>query len=164
MQKASQLTASRKAILAITSVMGLGYLPKAPGTWGTLAALPIWWALQDVSWGMFILITVVATGIAVVASDVAEKIYGSHDVQHIVIDEVVGMMWTVIGVPWRMPQVVVAFVLFRLLDSLKPWPIRWFDEKVHGGFGVVIDDVVAGCVGCALLHTVAYFMGEWWSW
>jgi phosphatidylglycerophosphatase A len=57
---------------------------------------------------------------------------------------------------------VAAFVLFRILDAVKPWPIRIFDERVGGGFGVVIDDVIAGLVGCAMLHAARLMHGEWW--
>jgi phosphatidylglycerophosphatase A len=147
--------------LTASSALGLGYLPKAPGTWGTFAALPLWWAMQDLTPLVYTLLTALFVGLAVAISSRAEAIYGAHDVQRIVIDEVVGLLCTVIGVPWRWPEIIAAFVLFRLLDALKPPPINWFDEKVPGGLGVVIDDVAAGLIGCALLHLGCLLHGGW---
>ncbi|MEK7705154.1 MAG: phosphatidylglycerophosphatase A [Myxococcota bacterium] len=152
----------RRFILTVSSALGLGYAPVAPGTFGTLAALPIWWAASGLSLTGFVLVTVVVTVAAVVVSELAERIYGSHDVQRIVIDEVAGMLVTVIGVPFRWPEVLAAFALFRLLDATKPPPIRWFDRHVKGGFGVVLDDVVAGAIACALLHGARLVLGGWW--
>jgi phosphatidylglycerophosphatase A len=163
MTTASNLAWRHRAVLAGSSALGLGYLPVAPGTWGTFAALPIWWALAEaVTWPAFAALTAAAVVAAVWISGRAEAIYGAHDVGHIVIDEVVGLLCTVIGVPFRWPEVIAAFVLFRLLDAFKPWPIRIFDERVGGGFGVVIDDVIAGLVGCGLLHAARLWHGGWW--
>jgi phosphatidylglycerophosphatase A len=150
-------------VLMGTSVLGLGYLPVAPGTWGTLGALPLYWLLSGTSVGIAVAATAALTAAAVALSGRAEAIYGGHDVQHIVIDEVVGLLWAVVAVPWRLPQIVAAFVLFRLLDALKPWPIRVIDRQVGGGLGVVLDDVAAGMVACALLHGARFFWGGWWG-
>jgi len=146
-----------------TSVLGLGYLPAAPGTWGTLGALPLYWLLSNVPVGAAVAATLALTAVAVALSSRAETIYQGHDVQHIVIDEVVGLLWAVVAVPWRLPQIVAAFVLFRLLDALKPWPICAIDRRVGGGLGVVLDDVVAGLAACALLHGARFFWGGWWG-
>lgn len=151
-----------RLVLTCSSALGLGYLPKAPGTWGTFAALPLWWAMADYTPAVFTVVTAVLVAFAILISSRAEAIYGAHDVQRIVIDEVVGLLCTVIAVPWRGPEIVAAFILFRLLDALKPWPIRYFDDHVGGGFGVVIDDVVAGLIGCAMLHVACLIHGGWW--
>lgn len=152
---------SVRLTLTASSVLGLGYAPVAPGTWGTLAGLPLWWAMRTCTPPVFSCITALCVCAAVAVASRAEKIYGAHDVQRIVIDEVVGLLCTVIGVPWRWPEVVAAFVLFRLLDALKPPPISWFDAHVPGGLGVVIDDVVAGLIGCVLLHLGCWLHGGW---
>lgn len=152
----------RFCVLCASSVFGLGYLPVAPGTWGTFAALPIWWATSTWPVSTVIWMTLLAVLLAIWISSAAERYYGAHDVGHIVIDEVVGLLCTVIAVPWRLPQILCAFVLFRLLDALKPAPISYIDARVDGGLGVVLDDVVAGLLGCAILHSACYLYGGWW--
>lgn len=151
-----------RLVLALTSVGGLGYLPLAPGTWGTLAALPLWWAMSDLGLPAFAALTTLAVLGAIALAGAAERIYGDHDVQHIVLDEVVGLLCTVLAVPWRPQLILPAFVLFRLLDALKPPPISWIDREMPGGAGVVLDDVAAGLIGCAILHAVRSFNGGWW--
>ena len=148
--------------LGLSSAAGLGYVPVAPGTFGTLAALPLWWGLRRLSPGWFALAAVGFALAAVGVSARAEKFYGAHDVGKIVIDEVAGLLFAAIAVPFRWQQVVAAFAVFRLLDAAKPFPICWFDRTVGGGVGVVIDDVVAGLITCALLHGARMLMGGWW--
>lgn len=152
----------KRFILTLATGFGTGYAPVAPGTFGTLVALPIWWLLSSQSLAIFTVVTLLISAVAVWAAQGAEDIYGSHDVQKIVIDEVAGMLITVIGVPFAWPQVLAAFILFRILDALKPPPISWFDDNVSGGFGVVIDDCVAGVIGCLILHGTRLILGHWW--
>jgi len=152
----------KTTVLALSSALGLGYLPKAPGTWGTLAAIPIWWALRGLATLPFAIVVLAVCFVSVLVAEAAERIYGKHDVQKIVIDEVAGLLVTAIGVPFRWPEVIAAFVLFRLLDMTKPGPIRTLDERVPGGLGVVLDDVGAGLVACALLHLARLIYGGWW--
>jgi phosphatidylglycerophosphatase A len=149
-------------VVSLASAFGLGYVPKAPGTFGTLAALPLWWL--SASWPVLaqVGLALAVTVFAIVVAGAAERVYGGHDAQRIVIDEVAGMLCTVIAVPWSFGVAVAAFALFRVLDATKPPPIRWFDQHVGGGFGVVIDDVVAGLIGCALLHGGRLVLGGWW--
>lgn len=151
-----------RAVLLLTSWFGAGYLPKAPGTWGTVASIPVWWAFSFLPFWSGLAATVALVGLAIWLSGLAEKIYGAHDVQRIVIDETAGLLVTVIGVPFRWPQIIAALVLFRVLDMTKPWPIRWVDRNVGGGLGVVLDDVLAGLVACGLLHAARFFWGDWW--
>ena len=150
---------SEVVILSFSSAGGLGYAPKAPGTFGPLAAIPIWWALSDLSVGLYVLVTAALIGFSVWVSDHADRIYGAHDSGKIVIDEVVGLLATAIAVPFNLTSVLVVFGLFRLFDILKPPPIRHLDEHVSGGFGVVIDDVIAGLMACPLAHLILYFLG-----
>ncbi len=149
-------------VLTLSSALGLGYLPKAPGTWGTLAAIPLWYAMRGLPAWAFALVTLAAIAVAVGVSHRAERIDGGHDVQLIVIDEVVGLLTTAIGVPFAWPEVIAAFVVFRILDMWKPQPIRWVDEHVEGGLGVVLDDVAAGVVGLVLMHAARIALGGWW--
>ena len=152
----------QRSVLALSSALGLGYLPLAPGTWGSVAAIPLWWAMRSLSTLHFAVMVLAISFVAIVISEAAERIYGRHDVQKIVIDEVAGLLVTAIGVPFRWHEVAVAFVLFRVLDSTEPWPVSTIDRRVKGGLGVVLDDVAAGVVGCGLLHLGRYLYGGWW--
>ena len=152
----------KKIVLTFSSAFGLGYMPKAPGTWGTLMGIPIWWALSDLTWPMYLLATAAVTGFAIWISEHADRIYGEHDRGEIVIDEVVGLMISVVGVPFAWPQVVVAFVLFRIFDIVKPPPVRWIDQKLGGGAGVVLDDTAAGLYALAVMHGLRLLWGGWW--
>jgi phosphatidylglycerophosphatase A len=137
-------------------------MPIAPGTFGTLAAIPLWWWLAPLPLWVGAATTLLLIVLSVWISARAERIHGGHDSGKIVIDEVVGMLVTVIGVPFDWSLVVTAFFLFRALDIIKPQPIRWVDKNVPGGLGVVLDDVAAGVVGCALLHGAHWLAGGWW--
>jgi phosphatidylglycerophosphatase A len=140
---------------AVATVSGIGHMPVAPGTFGTLAAVPLAWALAAHSWFTYAGITLAVTLVGIAASEWVERHSGEHDSGHIVIDEVAGYLWTCIAIPrhdWR--WLLAAFVLFRVLDIAKPPPIGWLDRRVSGGLGVVIDDVVAGMMGAGVLYAV----------
>lgn len=149
------------ATLAATSVLGVGYVPVAPGTFGTLMAIPLWWLLDGLPVAAFAAVVAALTVFAIWVAGRAELIYGEHDLGHIVIDEVVGMLACVIGVPFGLWQAVAAFVLFRALDITKPPPVGYLDRNLPGGLGVVLDDVAAGLIGCVLLHALGFAMGGW---
>ena len=149
---------SDRLVLTLSSALGLGYLPKAPGTWGTLMGIPLWWALSGLSWWAYAVATAGMIGVAIAVAERADQIYGEHDRGEIVIDEVVGLMVTAIGIPLSWPSVVAAFVLFRFFDIVKPPPVRWIDEKLGGGAGVVLDDVAAGLYALAVMHAVSWIL------
>lgn len=133
---------------------GLGLAPVAPGTFGTLAALPLYllmFSLTPVVYGLVLL------GLFVVGVYFCEQTstaLGVHDHGAIVWDEVVGYLIALWALPFEWPWVLLAFVLFRFFDIIKPWPIRWIDQSVHGGFGVMLDDVLAGFMALAVAHIV----------
>lgn len=123
------------------SCFGVGKLPWFPGTWGSLLGLVLTWLLVPVSfWGIVIWAAVLGFGAAV--SRLAEGEYG-HDGRPIVIDEVFGMGLALLFVPKKIVYYVIAFVLFRLFDIVKPFPARQA-EKLPFGWGVMVDDLVAG--------------------
>ena len=131
---------------------GVGYLPVAPGTWGTLAAMPL--AFVTASWPtwIYVVFVAVAVAVAVVAAGVAERSFGAPDPQCIVVDEVVGYLVTVVLVPRDdFAALGLAFLVFRVLDITKPPPIRWLERRLSGGLGVVLDDVAAGLLGAPLV-------------
>lgn len=131
---------------------GSGLVPRAPGTAGTLTAIPLVLLTAALPlWGYLILITgLFLIGIWVCRE--TTRYLGVHDHPVIVWDEVVGYMIAMIGAPLTWPVIVTGFVLFRVFDILKPWPIGWLDRRAKGGFGVMIDDVMAGLYTAVVLH------------
>jgi phosphatidylglycerophosphatase A len=136
----------------LATVFGIGLLPKAPGTWASLAALPAgWWIMAAggmPALGAAILAVFV---IGVWACSGYEKATGHHDAGACVIDEVAGQ-WIVLLITPPDPLFYAgAFLLFRFFDIVKPWPTGWADETVHGGIGVMLDDVFAGLQGATVM-------------
>ncbi len=133
---------------------GSGLLPKAPGTFGSLAALPFCAALLFCPWWFCIAFIVVFSFFGIIASSRTEKVLGMHDNSAIVVDEFAGMFVTVLFYPSDLYWLLLAFVLFRLFDILKPFPISYLDKHVGGGLGVMIDDLLAGAMACVCSHFV----------
>ncbi len=134
----------RRLVLALATWGGVGYLPVMPGTWGTLAALPLWLGLGQLGpWGYGLGVAGVL-GLALWDAGPAQEYLGREDHPAIVIDEVVGLLITLAGVPFSWPGAAAGFFLFRALDILKPFPIRWLSRGPSGGLEVVADDVMAG--------------------
>lgn len=141
---------------------GAGYLPKAPGTWGSLGALPFAWLLIDRG-GLWALGT--ATVIVFIVGIWAAKDFmtrtGAHDPGAIVIDEVVGQWIVLLVAPLDPVAYALAFVLFRVFDVFKPWPISWADRSIGGAWGVMIDDVLAGLFALAVLYPAVLYGGPY---
>jgi len=131
-------------ILFLASGCGLGVLPKVPGTWGSLGALPLWFLLGWVSNGWYLLLVLLLSGFAIWIADEAGKLFGVVDSPVIVIDEIVGLMLALVGVPLTFGNALAAFVIFRFFDIIKPFPANWCEENLPGGLGVIADDLVAG--------------------
>jgi phosphatidylglycerophosphatase A len=143
---------SRALARVVATAGGAGYAPVAPGTAGTAVAVPIAWALATVPWWGFVGVVATVTAIGIWAAAVADRGWQTHDSGRIVIDEVAGYLATVALVDrasWS--ALAVGFVVFRALDIAKPPPIRWIDERLPGGYGVVLDDVAAGVIGAAVM-------------
>lgn len=157
--------AARQRLMAtpagwIATGFGSGLAPKAQGTFGSLAAIVPWVLLHAVLpvWGWLLLI-VVSFAIGTWACNVAGRIIGVDDHRSLVWDEFVGQ-WIALLPVLVMPGwlwVAVGFALFRLFDVWKPWPIAWFDRRVKGGLGVMLDDVIAGIFAALALHLIQYF-------
>ncbi len=134
----SQLT------ILLAQGLGVGRIPVAPGTFGTLAGLPIVWVL----WNFHPLIYVAITGLFIAFSiwiaGRAARFQGTHDDPKIVIDEIAGIMVALAWVPPSAIALAAGFILFRLLDIIKPPPINWVDRRIKGGLGIVLDDLIAG--------------------
>jgi phosphatidylglycerophosphatase A len=136
---------------------GSGLAPKAPGTFGTLAAVPIYWLIQDLSWPIYATWLIVTFALGVYWCDRSSKQLGVHDHGGIVWDEFVGYWITMFLAPAGWLWMLLGFVLFRFFDIIKPWPIGWLDRKVGGGFGIMIDDVLAGIYAFIVLQACVYF-------
>ena len=133
---------------------GSGLIKPAPGTWGTLSAVPLYLILlmfMNSSSIAYLSIIVVTFLIGVYLCGQTAKDVGVHDHGAIVWDEIVGFLITMAFVPLTWSNVILGFVLFRFFDIIKPWPIKLLDQHVHGGFGIMIDDVLAGIFAWALL-------------
>lgn len=144
----------------ISTWFGVGLLPKFPGTWGSIAALPFAWLIQDL-WGPLGLLTAaaIATALGIWAAGIYCDRSGENDPQRIVVDEIAGQWLTLAAAAMTLGDFALGFILFRLFDILKPWPANWADRSLHGGWGVVLDDVAAGGYAALCLLAVRYFVG-----
>ena len=138
---------------------GSGCSPFAPGTMGTLAAIPLYIAASLLPLGYFLALTVIMFCVGIWICDYSSRALGVHDHPGIVWDEVVGYFVTMILAPAGWIWWLVGFGLFRLFDIWKPWPIRWLDSKVRGGFGIMIDDVLAGLFAFVCMQLAAWQLG-----
>lgn len=146
----------------IATAGGLGYLPWAPGTWGTLFGVALAWALRALPLGAYLAVIALVTLAGTWAACVADRSWDTHDSGRIVIDEVAGYLLTVALLDRaRWAPLLVGFLVFRLLDILKPPPIRWLDRRVPGGLGVMLDDLAAGLLGAALLQLASATVAPW---
>lgn len=136
---------------------GSGAVPVAPGTFGTLMAVLLLVLLPPMSVVVYFLFLLVSFAIGVWLCHQTAHDIGVHDHGGIVWDEFVGYWITMFMAPAGWGWIILGFVLFRFFDIIKPWPIRWLDKNVSGGFGVMIDDVLAGLMALICLQCVAYF-------
>jgi phosphatidylglycerophosphatase A len=142
----------------IASVFGVGYIPFAPGTFGSAAGLLLWWMIAA---------SPLAQGLAIAAifalgswsGSVAERHFGRTDPRHVVIDEVMGMLVTLFLVPVGWRGAIAGFFLFRLFDVVKPWPANRL-EKLHGGVGVMADDGMAAIYANLTLRLCIWSIGH----
>jgi phosphatidylglycerophosphatase A len=137
---------------------GSGLLPKAPGTAGTVVGIPCYLLLQPLAVTWYLVTVTVLFALGIVACTHAARRLGVHDHPGIVWDEIVGYLVTMILAPAGWQWIVTGFVLFRCFDILKPWPIRWFDRRVHGGLGIMLDDLVAGLFAAAVLQLLVVYL------
>lgn len=146
----------------VATAGGVGYLPYAPGTAGTAVAVPLAWALAGLGLWPYLGVVAAVTMVGTWAAGVADRAWGTHDSQRIVIDEVAGYLTTMAMVPRdRVVALASGFVLFRALDIIKPPPASWIERRLPGGPGVVLDDVAAGVLGAVALALAWRWTGPW---
>lgn len=131
---------------------GSGLASKAPGTFGTLAAVPVWWLLSQGGSIVYVLGTLLAIVVGPYICGKAARDMGMHDHGSIVWDEVAGYLVTMLFVPISITGALLGFGLFRVFDILKPWPISWLDKKLAGGTGIMADDILAGVFAAVVLQ------------
>jgi phosphatidylglycerophosphatase A len=149
-----------KTARLIATFFGSGLSPKAPGTIGTIATIPLVYALSFLGPYFYMAFTVLLFPIGLWAAEMYEQATSKHDSKEIVIDEVLGFLITMTWLPMTWQSMLFGFVLFRVLDILKPFPIGSIDKKVQGGLGVIADDVVAGLIANIALQVV-YSQTNW---
>ncbi len=140
--------------LVLATGFGVGYSPVAPGTLGTLIAIPVYYFLSAIPSPIYEITLIGFFFLSVWISENAEIFFGKKDDQRIVIDEMMGFLITMLWVPKTTHFIVIGFFLFRLFDILKPFPIRRLERGLKGGYGVVLDDVIAGVYANIILHLI----------
>lgn len=155
------MTFNQKAAMFLATAGHIGYSPFAPGTLGSLIGIPLCFLLAQIKLAVAVIAVLLTIVLAVWISNSAEKTLKRRDPGCIVIDEIAGMMVTLIGVPLGPAAVIIGFTLFRILDILKPFPIRIIDRRLSGGFGIVADDVVAGLLANIATRILLLIIGRY---
>ncbi len=137
---------------------GSGYVPKIPGTAGTLVGILFYLAMQYLHWSIYVCIVTILFLFGIRLCEKTARDMGVHDHSAIVWDEIVGYLVTMFLAPAGWLWIVIGFISFRLFDIWKPWPIRLVDRTVKGGFGIMIDDVLAGIYALLTLQIIAYLL------
>lgn len=136
---------------------GAGLAKKAPGTWGTVAAIPVYLLCTLLPLPAYLGVVVLLAALGIWLCQVTANDMGVHDHPGIVWDEIVGFLITMSAAPIGWLNILLGFLLFRLFDIWKPWPIYLLDRHVHDGFGIMIDDIVAGVYAWGVLQLMLYF-------
>ena len=145
-----------KSVLFLATGFYAGKMPKAPGTFGTLTAIPLCYLLSILKFETAAFFICLFIALAVLVAHWGEKLLKQKDPGCIVIDEMAGMLVTLIGLPFNAFTMTTGFIVFRILDIFKPFPIRTLERKIPGGAGIVADDVVAGIIGNITLRIMLY--------
>ena len=149
---------TNKAAVFLATGFYIGKIPLAPGTFGSLIGLPLCFLLAEIQLSAAIIAVLLIIALAIWISNVAERTLERKDPGCIVIDEIAGMVVTLIGLPFNLTTATIGFILFRILDILKPFPIRILDKRLPGGLGIVADDVVAGIFANVLIRILAVYL------
>lgn len=146
------------SLKALGTWFGLGLVPFAPGTFGTLGAIPLVWFFQRFGEMQYMFAVLLFTVFSIFVAQLYEdEVAEGHDPGEFVLDEVVGFLVTMTWMPFTWTYLLAGFVLFRLFDILKPFPISWVDRRVPGGFGAVADDLLAGILASIGMQLILHF-------
>jgi len=147
-----------RLIVALATGMYSGYIPFAPGTWGSALALLPWYFCRNLGFLNYLFVLVFLFILGFFTAGSAEKIMNQPDPGCIVIDEILGIFITLALAPNHPAAWLTGFILFRFFDVVKPFPISWLDTHLHGGIGIMIDDVVAGVYALVCLRVIWLFV------
>ncbi len=147
----------RKPTHLLAFGFGSGLAPKAPGTFGTLVGIPLFLLLAGMPLPAYLVVVAALFVVGIWLCGRASADLGVHDPGSIVWDEIVGLLVTLAAAPATPAVIAAGFVLFRLFDIVKPWPIGWLDRRVGGGFGIMVDDLLAGLYAAAVLQAMLYY-------
>ncbi|MEJ2730334.1 MAG: phosphatidylglycerophosphatase A [Deltaproteobacteria bacterium] len=148
-----------RAVLFVATGFFIGTVPFAPGTFGSLVGLPVCFLLSRLSLLKSVICILVFILFAIGIASAAEKIIKQRDPGQIVIDEIAGLMVTLLGLPFNLKTALAGFIIFRVFDILKPFPIRMLERRVRGGSGIVLDDLLAGIYGNLIIRLGTYIIG-----
>ncbi|MDR3325810.1 MAG: phosphatidylglycerophosphatase A [Rhodospirillaceae bacterium] len=138
----------KKPAILFSTWFGIGLLPKAPGTWGSLVALPFAWIVSLIGdWSALLVVILIVFSVGWWASERTASDIGLSDPGCIVIDEVAGQCLVLLGTQLDLKHYLIGFILFRIFDIAKPWPADWADRFIKGGLGIMLDDIIAGLYG-----------------
>ena len=144
----------------MASGFGMGAMPVMPGTFATLAAIPLYLVLIKLGLVLYVIITITAVLAGVYLCQKANDDFGTEDHPAAAWDEIAGFLIVMIAIPPTWYYIMLGFALFRYFDIAKPGPIGWIDRKVHGGLGVMLDDVAAALASWIILQTIIWFMSR----
>ncbi len=137
---------------------GSGALPFAPGTFGTLVAIPFYLAIRSLPLALYIgLVILIMIGSMWLCEKVSREI-NVDDHQGMCLDEIVGYLVTMTAAPHGLIWIVMGFIFFRIFDIWKPWPVNYIDQHIHGGFGMILDDVMAGIYSILILKLLSWII------
>ena len=148
----------QKSVMFLATGCFIGNISFAPGTFGSILGLPLCFLLSKIDLSVAVPLTIIFVFFAIWIAQEAWKILKTEDPGCIVIDEIAGLMVTFIGLPFNIISAVTGFLIFRVLDILKPYPIRFFERKLIGGIGIVMDDVAAGIFSNIILRVLLKFI------
>lgn len=156
MEKTLNRTVLTSPVHFLAFGFGSGLSPKAPGTMGTLAAIPLYLLLMNLPLTDYLLAVLLISVAGIWICGESSRRLGVHDHGGIVWDEFAGFLLTMTAAPQGWAWIVLGFALFRLFDIWKPWPVRVADRQLHGGLGIMLDDILAGIYAWLVLQAVAY--------
>lgn len=150
--KINKLAIIKNPVHFLAFGLGLGFMPIAPGTAGTLLGVILYYLNISYSIVNEVILVLVASIIGIYLCGKTARDINYHDHPGIVWDEVAGYLVTMLFVPFSVFNIIIGFILFRIFDIVKPWPIKAIDQKVAGGLGIMLDDIIAGVFSCVSLH------------